>query len=166
MKILMVCLGNICRSPMAEGILRAKVEQRGLDWLVDSAGTESYHVNQPPHPFAIRTAARQGVDISALRARKFIPEDFFMFDRIYAMATDVYGEIQEIGGSAAPMDKVRLFLDELYPGRVRSVPDPYYGPEKGFREVYDLLEMGCEQILTSYAVSASPNFVTKSQDKP
>ncbi len=151
MKILMVCLGNICRSPMAEGILRNRVLQSGLPWMVDSAGTESYHVGEPPHPFAVRTAARHGIDISGLRARKFIREDFRNFDKIYAMATDVYGEIRDLSAPDDPMEKVQLFLEELYPGKIKSVPDPYYRPEKAFREVFDLLDRACIQILSKYS---------------
>ena len=166
MKILMVCLGNICRSPMAEGIMKSRAWQVGLDWVVDSAGTESYHVGEPPHPFAVRTAARHGVDISGLRARKFIREDFRNFDKIYAMATDVYGEIRDIAAAEDPMEKVQLFLEELYPGRIRSVPDPYYGPEKKFREVYDLLDRACLQILSKYSGLPVFSFPQHPQKKP
>ncbi|HVB03164.1 MAG TPA: low molecular weight protein-tyrosine-phosphatase [Chitinophagaceae bacterium] len=155
MKILMVCLGNICRSPMAEGILKSKILARGVDWTVDSAGTESFHVHEPPHPFAVKTAALHGIDISMLRARKFTPGDFQHFDRIYALATDVYGEISHIGGAASPMDKVELLLNELYPGRNRSVPDPWNGPLHGFQEVFDLLEKACEMVMVRYADQAA-----------
>lgn len=151
MKILMVCLGNICRSPLAEGILQHKLWQRGLDWLVDSAGTENYHIGEPPHPFSQKVAREHGIDISRQRARRFTVADFDRFDKIYAMASDVYNEIRWIGGKHAKMEKVDLFLNELYPGQDRSVPDPWYGPEKGYHEVFALLERCCDAMLKKYA---------------
>lgn len=166
MKILMVCLGNICRSPMAEGILREKIRGRSADWTVDSAGTESFHIQAPPHPFAIKAAAMRGIDISMLRARKFSSDDFQRFDKIYAMATDVYGEISQIGGEDAPMEKVDLLLNELYPGRHRSVPDPWYGPEKGFHEVFNLLEQACEKIMVRYFDQASSFSMSQQPNNP
>lgn len=147
MKILMVCLGNICRSPMAEGILRAKMLREGLKGEVDSAGTESYHIGETPHPLAQKIASAHGVDISGHRARKFGKADFDRFDRIYAMAGDVYREIKRIGGPEGKMEKVDLFLNELYPGENFSVPDPWYGGAEEFQEVFDLIDQCCEKIL-------------------
>src|ERR1700688_210057 len=93
MKILMVCLGNICRSPMAEGALLEKCKKAGLNWIVDSAGTNGYHVGEPPHPLSQKVSKLHGIDISNQRARRFVPEDFERFDRIYAMAGDVLEEM-------------------------------------------------------------------------
>ncbi len=150
MKILMVCLGNICRSPMAEGLMRKKIEANGLKWEVDSAGTESFHVGEPPHRLAQKVASGKHIDISHQRARQFRPSDFKEFDKIYAMATDVYQEIMEIGGTAAEDSKVDLFLNELYPGENRSVPDPWYGGEDGFHTAWNLIEGACERIIEKY----------------
>ncbi len=113
MKLLMVCLGNICRSPLAEGIMREKITRYGLDWEVDSAGTEDYHTGEAPHPFAQKIAREHGIDLSALRARKFVKADFSRCDKIYAMAAGVYREISAIGGKQAKMEKVSLFLNDL-----------------------------------------------------
>src|SRR5690242_15994316 len=125
MKILMVCLGNICRSPLAEEILRAKIKERGLRWEVDSAGTEDYHVGEAPHPLSQKIARIHDLDISGQQARRFVCADFERFDKIYAMASDVYQEIRYIGGEKARMEKVDLLLNEVYPGKNRSVPDPW-----------------------------------------
>jgi protein-tyrosine phosphatase len=147
MRILMVCLGNICRSPIAEGILRHKVKEHGLDWVVDSAGTESYHIGELPHRSSQKICRTHGIDISAQRAAKFTKDSFGRYDKIYAMATDVYQEIKEIGGKSADMSNVDLFLNELHPGANESVPDPYYGNEDGFSTVYDMIEETCNAII-------------------
>lgn len=151
MKILMVCLGNICRSPLAEGIMREKIAKYGLNWEADSAGTEDYHTGEAPHPFSQKIALEHGIDLSALRARKFVKADFSRFDKIYAMSADVYRKIATIGGKEAKMEKVSLFLNELYPGQDRSVPDPWYGPEQGYREVYALIDKCCDKIVAQYS---------------
>ncbi len=158
MRILMVCLGNICRSPMAEGLLRDKVKKHGLDWVVVSAGTESYHVGEPPHPLSQKVCLAHGIDISAQRANKFTADDFDEYDKIYAMAADVYREIQQIGGKAADMSKVDYFLNELYADpssqhRIKkneSVPDPYYGNEEGYITAYQLIDKTCDAIIARY----------------
>src|SRR4051812_47269345 len=103
MRILMVCLGNICRSPIAEGVLKHKIAEQGLNWKVDSAGTESYHIGEPPHHFSQKICREMGVDISGQRARKFVAADLGRYDKIYAMADDVYREIKRIGGANADM---------------------------------------------------------------
>ncbi|GAA4303272.1 low molecular weight protein-tyrosine-phosphatase [Compostibacter hankyongensis] len=154
MKILMVCLGNICRSPMAEGILREKVRIAGLDWEIDSAGTESYHVGEAPHPLARKVARLHGIDISGLRARRMTKSDFGYFDKIYAMATDVCEEMQAIGRQEMDMQKVDLLLNLLYPGENRSVPDPWYGTEPDFHSVYTLLDSACSKMVASYVQAA------------
>ncbi len=146
----MVCLGNICRSPIAEGLMQDKINKNGLDWTVDSAGTESYHVGEPPHQYSEKVCREHGIDISGQRARKFVQEDLQRFDKIYAMAIDVYNEIKGIAGKNADLSNVELFLNELEPGSNRSVPDPWYGPEAGFVPVYDLIDETCNAIIEKY----------------
>lgn len=162
MKILMVCLGNICRSPLAEGILQKKIDRLGLDWQVDSAGTENYHVGEPPHHLSQKVAAHHGIDISRQRARRFTRQDFDRFDKIYALATDVYTEIKQIGGEKAPMEKVDLLLNELQPGKNHSVPDPWYGPEAGYHEAFELIDRACDRIIEKYTKAESAKLRTES----
>jgi len=150
MRILMVCLGNICRSPMAEGVLKHKVKQMGLNWVVDSAGTESYHVGEKPHLFSINTCAQHGIDISSQRARKFVAEDFDGYDKIYAMAHDVYREIKLISGRLTDLNKLDYFLNEQFIGQNRSVPDPYMLPEQEYERVYRLIDSTCDLIIERY----------------
>ncbi|HXS38115.1 MAG TPA: low molecular weight protein-tyrosine-phosphatase [Flavipsychrobacter sp.] len=150
MRILMVCLGNICRSPMAEGILKYKVKQNGLDWLVESAGTESYHVGEHPHKLAQKVCLKNGIDISKKKARKFTSSDFVLYDKIYVMAEDVYENVERIGGRNADVKKVDYFLNELHPGDNETVPDPYYGNEFGFVVVYDMINKVCDAIIEKY----------------
>lgn len=146
----MVCLGNICRSPIAEGVMRHKAEMNGLDWVVDSAGTESYHIGEAPHRHSQAVCKANGIDISGQCARKFVAADFDSYDKIYAMAEDVYREIQRIGGRHADMTKVDLFLNELEPGSNASVPDPWYGNEDGYKPVYDMISKTCDNIIRVY----------------
>lgn len=150
MRILMVCLGNICRSPIAEGVLQHKVQQSGLHWEVDSAGTESYHIGSAPHIHSQEICSRHGLDISQQIAAKFKKEDFKNYDKIYALASDVYNEIKRIGGADADMGKVELLLNELNPGQNQSVTDPYYGGADGYADVYDIIEQACEAIINKY----------------
>src|ERR1700761_8124921 len=110
MRILMVCLGNICRSPIAEGVLRHMVKHHGLNWTVESAGTERYHIGEAPHRFSQKICKKHGIDISEFRAAKFTANDFTPYDKIYAMADDVSREIKRIGGKKADMSKVDYFL--------------------------------------------------------
>jgi len=109
----MVCLGNICRSPIAEGLMKDKILKNKLDWTVDSAGTESYHIGEAPHQFSQKICLANNVDISMQRARKFVKEDLQRYDKIYAMAGDVYQEIKKIGGKGADLSNVDYFLNEL-----------------------------------------------------
>ncbi|WP_232373287.1 low molecular weight protein-tyrosine-phosphatase [Pinibacter aurantiacus] len=147
MNILMVCLGNICRSPLAEGILQDKAASAGLDWHVDSAGTNGYHVGEAPHPLSQKVALMNGVDISAQRSRKFVADDFDKFDKIYAMAEDVVDDMRRIAKNKFDESKVELLLNELYPGKNMDVPDPWYGTEPGYHKVYALIEEACEVIV-------------------
>jgi protein-tyrosine phosphatase len=151
MKILMVCLGNICRSPLAEGILRHKTGQRGLNWQIDSAGTESYHVGEPPHHLSQKVARLNGIDICDQRARRFTAGDFENYDKIYALSSDVLAEMKRMAGKRFDDNKAGLLLDELYPGSKMDVPDPWYGPEPGYHEAFRLIEQACDAIIEKYA---------------
>jgi protein-tyrosine phosphatase len=150
MRVLMVCLGNICRSPLAEGILQEKVKKAGLNWVVDSAGTNHYHTGDPPHPLSQKVALANGIDITQQRARRFTTEDLNQFDKIYALAGDVLKDIQRITGNKFDSSKVDLLLNEQYPGKNLDVPDPYYGGEPDFHEVFELLDQVCDQLIIKY----------------
>ena len=151
MKILMVCLGNICRSPLAEGILKHKAKQAGLDWQIESAGTNGYHVGEAPHRLSQKVARLNGIDICEQRARKFVKEDFDKYDKIYAMAEDVVEDIRSIARDKYDPSKVDLFMNELYAGKNYSVPDPWYEPEPAYHEVYKMIDEVCDQIIRKYA---------------
>lgn len=153
MKILMVCLGNICRSPLAEGILQDKAFKAGLKWSVESAGTNSYHTGEPPHRFSQKIAKLNGIDISSQRARRFSPDDFAVYDKIYALAEDVLEEMKRIATNKFDASKVDLLLNELYPGKNLDVPDPYYGGEEGYHEVYEMINKTCDRIIENYSTS-------------
>lgn len=147
MRVLMVCLGNICRSPLAEGILAQKVQERGLNWEIDSAGTNGYHTGEAPHRLSQKVARLNGIDISAQRSRMFTKEDLQSFDLIYAMATDVIFSMKRIAGKHFDETKVKLLLDELHPGENMDVPDPWYGEESGYHEVYKMIDEACDAIV-------------------
>jgi protein-tyrosine phosphatase len=153
MKILMVCLGNICRSPLAEGILQDKVKKAGLNWKIESAGTNRYHTGDAPHHLSQKVAKLHGIDISKQRARTIVPEDFDRYDKIYVLAIDVLHDMKRIAGKKFDSSKVDLLMNELFSGENRDVPDPYYGGEEGFHEVYRLIDEACDAIIER----ASPN---------
>lgn len=150
MHILMVCLGNICRSPIAEGVLKHKAHEQGLKWTIESAGTESYHIGEAPHQFSQKVCVANGVDISSQRARQFTRADLRRYDKIYALSEDVVGEIRKIAGVTADLTKVSLLLSEVENGSERSVPDPWYAGEEGYLPVYDLIDTACESIVRKY----------------
>ena len=152
MKILMVCLGNICRSPLAEGILQDKAFKAGLTWRVESAGTNSYHIGEPPHPLSQKVARINGIDISKQRARRFVANDFEIYDKIYALAEDVMDDIRLIAGKKFDASKIDLLMNELYPGKNMDVPDPYYGPEAGYHQSYKLIDEACSKIMEKYSM--------------
>ena len=147
-RVLFVCLGNICRSPTAEAVVRefARRHAAALALEVDSAGTHGYHVGDPPDERAIEAARRRGIDMSGLRARVVDAEDFERFDLVLAMDEAVYGRLARI----APREmasRLRLFLDYAPQLGRRDVPDPYYGGATGFEEVLDLIEEGARGLL-------------------
>lgn len=151
MKILMVCLGNICRSPLAEGILESKVNKKGLPWVVDSAGTNNtYHIGEAPHPLSQKVAKLHSVDISQQAARAFKAEDFDHFDKIYAMSADILTQMKNIARKKFKPEKTDLLLNEIYPGKNMDVPDPWYGEEPGYHAVYEMIDKACEKIVEKY----------------
>jgi protein-tyrosine phosphatase len=146
MKILLVCLGNICRSPLAEGIMRKIAAERNLDVEIDSAGTSHWHVGEHPDARAIHAAANHGIDISKLTARQFTQEDYKNFDRIYVMDETNLEDVISLASSRADNEKVKLFLEEAGGYFFTSVPDPYYGSAGGFEKVFTLLEEAAKKI--------------------
>lgn len=154
MKILMVCLGNICRSPLAEGILQNKAFAAGLGWSVESAGTNQYHTGEAPHPLSQKVAKLHGINISQQRARSFTAADFDTYDKIYALAGDVLDDIKRISKNKFDAGKVDLLMNELYAGKDMDVPDPYYGPEAGYHKVYKMIEEACDKIIEQYKISS------------
>jgi protein-tyrosine phosphatase len=140
-KILMVCLGNICRSPLAEGILQSKVNN--TLFFVDSAGTAAYHVGNLPDERSIAVARSYGIDITYQKARKFTVKDFDTFDIIYAMDASNYQNVLLVARNDSDIQKVKMILNETHPDKNESVPDPYYGGNAGFENVYKMLEEAC-----------------------
>jgi protein-tyrosine phosphatase len=151
MKILMVCLGNICRSPLAEGILKHKAKQAGLEWEIDSAGTGNYHIGSAPHHLSQKVAKLKGVDICDQQARQFRKEDMLYFDKIYVMDSNNYNDVRRMSKELWNESKVDLLLNELYPHKNMNVPDPWFGGEEGFHEVYAMIEEACDAIIKKYA---------------
>lgn len=149
MNILMVCLGNICRSPLAEGIMKEKLKAYGLKGIVDSAGTSSYHSGEKPDSRSIEIALRNGIDISGQKARGFAPEDFDNFDIIFAMDRENYRNLLEMARNQTHRQKVELILNRVEPEKNLEVPDPYYGNLADFEKVYNLLNKSCEVIAQS-----------------
>jgi len=147
----MVCLGNICRSPLAEGILQAKADAAGLDWKVDSAGTAGYHIGEAPHVLSQKVAKQNGLDISFQKGRKLRKEDFIAFAKIYVMDSENYNDARRIASEHWKENKVDLILNELHPHENRSVPDPWYGGYDGFIEVYDMLDKACDKIIKRHS---------------
>ncbi len=140
-KILMVCLGNICRSPLAEGILASKLPQD--KFIVDSAGTGNYHIGRQPDQRSILVAQKNGLDISHQKARQFSSKDFDEFDYIYVMDSSNYDNVIELAKSEAHKAKVDMILNHLFPGENVDVPDPYFGLQNGFDMVYEMLDETC-----------------------
>lgn len=140
-KILMVCLGNICRSPLAEGLLASKLPKN--DFFVDSAGTGKWHVGKQPDERSIAVARKNGLDISTQKGRQFSVSDFDKYDYIYVMDATNYADVIALAQNETQKSKVKLILDELFPGENVDVPDPFYGMQNGFDSVYDMLDQAC-----------------------
>jgi len=143
-KILMVCLGNICRSPLAEGILQSKV---GENVIVDSAGTAGYHIGSLPDERSIEIANLNDVDITNQRARKVSASDFDEYDYIYAMDKENYDNLRAMAKNETQRSKVEMIMNELQPKENIDVPDPYYGGDNGFEHVYAMLDKATDKIL-------------------
>ncbi len=148
-KILMVCLGNICRSPLAEGILKSKLASKP-HIFIDSAGTGGWHAGDPPDRRSIEIARKHGIDISTQKARKFIDSDLRDFDIIYAMDRQNLNDIKKRATTQEQRQKVKLILNEVDEKTKTDVPDPYYGGPEGFENVYRLLDQACDIIATHF----------------
>lgn len=148
-RILMVCLGNICRSPLAEGILKSKVDPEKV--FVDSAGTSNYHVGHSPDPRSVSIAEQRKLDITAQKGRQFSISDFDEFDHIYVMDMSNYQDVLALARNEADRQKISLILNEIFPGENVEVPDPYYGGDDGFGNVYDMLDQACDVIAEKYS---------------
>ena len=144
-KVLMVCLGNICRSPLAKGILDSLVSPDQV--LVDSAGTGDYHIGGKPDKRSVEVAKKNGLDISDQRARQFTADDFKRFDYILAMDNYNHEDIIALGSSDKDKEKVKLILNYAVPGENLDVPDPYFGGSSGFDDVYDMLTKACRNFV-------------------
>ncbi|MBL7789712.1 MAG: low molecular weight phosphotyrosine protein phosphatase [Chitinophagales bacterium] len=145
----MVCLGNICRSPLAEGILKHKLDQRNIEAFVDSAGTGGYHIGSLPDQRSIDIAEKYGINISDQRARKIRSVDFEEFDLIFAMDTYNYQDLRAMA-KEAELGKIKMILNESNQRKNMSVPDPYYGGQDGFENVFQMLDLACENIVNNY----------------
>ncbi len=146
MKILMVCLGNICRSPLAEGIMRKKLEIHRIEGEVDSAGTANYHIGEQPDIRAIKKAAKYGIDISKHSGRQISTDDFDRFETIYVMDLSNLHHVHQLARNINDKNKVKTILDIVYPNQNKEVPDPYYGDDDAFENVYHMLSLACEKI--------------------
>ncbi len=147
MNILMVCLGNICRSPLAQGIMEQKIKKYNIkNANVDSAGTAAYHVDEKPDPRSIEVAKKHGIDITQQRARHFKAVDFKKFDKIFVMDSTNLSDVSALAKDSNELSKVELILNYVFPGENAAVPDPYYGGKDGFENVYQLLDSACEKI--------------------
>ncbi len=140
----MVCLGNICRSPLAEGILKSKLPAN--KFYIDSAGTANYHIGDSPDIRSIQIAQKNHINITAQRGRQFEVNDFDQFDHIYVMDRSNYQNVMRLARNEGDKKKVKLILNELYPEENMDVPDPYYGGHDGFKNVFDLLDKACKII--------------------
>ncbi|OOY34716.1 phosphotyrosine protein phosphatase [Solemya velum gill symbiont] len=147
-KVLFVCMGNICRSPTAHGVFRQMVIDEGLNELieVDSAGTHAYHVGEEPDLRAQQTALRRGIDMQDLRARKVVVDDFHRFDYVLAMDVENYTNLEAIC-PVGKEERLQLFLSYAPELNIQEVPDPYYGGGKGFEQVFDMVEIASRGLL-------------------
>lgn len=140
----MVCLGNICRSPLAEGILKSKVDPSKVE--VDSAATSDYHIGHSPDERSVEIAKKNDLDITYQRGRQFSSEDFDRFDKIYVMDMSNYKDVMALARHSEDRNKVSLILNEIFPGENVEVPDPYHGGPEGFYKVYNMLDEACQII--------------------
>jgi protein-tyrosine phosphatase len=151
MKILFVCLGNICRSPLARGIMEQKIKSLGIEAETDSAGFESFHRGDPADPRSIAVAVTHGIDLSGHVARMFTARDFDLFDRIYVMDRNNYEDVMNLARGIEDEQKVDFILNVITPRQNRQVPDPWYGGRDNFEKTYKLLNEACEQLAREIA---------------
>lgn len=149
MKILFVCLGNICRSPLGEGIMQHKIDELGLNWSVDSAGTSGFHAGEKPDRRSIDVASKYGINISKQRSRLFHEEDFEEFDHILVMDQSNQDNVLNLTSDPLERAKVRMILNYTHPGGTAEVPDPYWD-DNGFEHVYDLLDKACDAFIADH----------------
>jgi len=153
MKVLMVCLGNICRSPLADGLLRRKVEEQKLPIVVDSAGTSALHKGEKVDARMIEVAKQFGTDLSFLRSRPVVKSDLDEFDVIYVMDRNNYWDVLGMCSTNEQREKVIPILDLIYPEENRIVPDPYYGGNQGFIDVYKMLDEATDKIISNFKMN-------------
>jgi len=146
-RILFVCLGNICRSPLAEGIFTHKTKQLGLNVEVDSCGFESFHRGDPADPRSIAVAKAHGIDLNGHTARMFTVRDFDHYDRIYVMDRNNYNDVMGVARDTEDEQKVDFMMNLVYPGENRPVPDPWYGGKEGFENVFRMLDEACDNLI-------------------
>lgn len=144
----MVCLGNICRSPLAQGILEKKIEEHNLSWEVDSAGTSAYHIGEKPDIRSISKAKEHHIDISSQRARQFVASDLEDYDLILVMDSSNYQNARALCSDKKQEDKIKLILNYVYPEQNMAVPDPYY--DGSFDRVYDLLDKAIDTVISTH----------------
>lgn len=148
MKVLMVCLGNICRSPLAEGILRHLIEKEKLDWEVDSVGTSNWHVGEKPDTRSIEVARKNGIDITNQRARQLDFDDYEKFDLILTMDASNFQNVQNLARKPEHQGKIKMLLNYSYPNENRQVPDPYY--DGGFDPVFAMVYDACQNVIAAH----------------
>ncbi len=146
---------------MAEGILQDKAFKAGLSWSVESAGTNGFHNGEPPHYLSQKIAREHGIDICNQKSRRFVPEDFDRFDKIYALAEDVLFDIKQIAKRKFDRTKVDLLMNELYPGKNMDVPDPWSGPEEEYHEAFRQIDAACDAIIKKYSVFNNKDSILK-----
>ena len=147
-RILFICLGNICRSPLAEGILRHKAEKHGLKLKIDSAGTGNWHSGENPDKRATKIGKEKGIDISKLVARQITENDFENFDKIYVADAEVYDKVVELALNREHKLKVDYIMNLVYPDLNMPVPDPYFGGIEGFEKIFNMLDQACDTIIS------------------
>ena len=145
-KVLMVCLGNICRSPLAEGIMLKLIKENNINMRVDSAGTSNYHIDEAPDKRTITNAAKHEVDLKPLRSRQFKVSDFDKFDKIYVMDKSNMANVLALATNENHKAKVDLLLNASNPGMNSEVPDPYFGGEQGFEDVFQMIYKACQHV--------------------
>lgn len=148
----MVCLGNICRSPLAQGILEAKIKNNSLDWIVDSAGTSGYHSGEAPDIRSIEIAKKNGIEINSQQSRRIEYQDLKSFDLILVMDQSNLQNLRSMTSENLYQNKIKLILDFVYPGQNRAVPDPYY--DNGFEKVYDMLDQAADHIINHFRTNS------------